>query len=140
MASDMNESGPRTSPEAPAPTTVDGESLSRSAGEQISIDDFMKVDLRAAKVVTAERVPNSRKLVKIVIDLGVEQRTLVAGIAEAYAAEALVGRSIVVVTNLKPARLMGIESNGMLLAASTEAGQPMLVGFDGEPAPGTRIR
>jgi methionyl-tRNA synthetase len=111
-----------------------------SSGEKISIDDFMKVDLRVAKVLTAERVPNSRKLVKLSIDLGAEQRTLVAGIAEAYEPEQLVGRTIVMVFNLKPAKLMGIESNGMVLAASPEGGKPTLVGFDADVPPGTRVR
>jgi len=100
----------------------------------------MKVDLRVAKVLTAEKVPNSRKLVKLTIDAGTEQRTLVAGISEAYEPEQLTGRTIVMVFNLKPAKLMGIESNGMVLAASPEGGKPTLVGFDQEIAPGTRVR
>jgi methionyl-tRNA synthetase len=100
----------------------------------------MKVDLRVAKVLAAEKVPNSRKLVKLSIDVGTEQRTLVAGIAEAYEPEQLVGRTIVMVFNLKPAKLMGIESNGMVLAASPEGGKPTLVGFDADVAPGTRVR
>ena len=111
-----------------------------SADSQISIDDFMKVDLRVAKVLAAEKVPNSRKLVKMTIDVGTEQRTLVAGIAEAYSAESLVGRTVVMVFNLKPAKLMGIESNGMVLAASPDGGVPTLVGFDQEVPPGTRVR
>ncbi|HEX2455181.1 MAG TPA: methionine--tRNA ligase [Vicinamibacterales bacterium] len=111
-----------------------------TGGERISIDDFMKVDLRVAKVLAAEKVPNSRKLVKLSIDVGTEQRTLVAGIAEAYEAEALVGRTIVMVFNLKPAKLMGIESNGMVLAASPDGGKPTLVGFEQEIPPGTRVR
>ena len=98
----------------------------------------MKVELRVAKVLTAEKVPNSRKLVKLTIDVGTEQRTLVAGIAEAYEPEALVGRTIVMVFNLKPAKLMGIESNGMVLAASPDGGKPTLVGFDRRPAGHTR--
>jgi methionyl-tRNA synthetase len=108
--------------------------------ERISIDDFMKVDLRVAKVLAAEKVPNSRKLVKLSIDVGTEQRTLVAGIAEAYEPEQLVGRTIAIVFNLKPAKLMGIESNGMVLAASPDGGKPTLVAFDSDVAPGTRIR
>lgn len=107
---------------------------------RISIDDFMKIDLRIAKVLTAERVPKSKKLMKMTIDLGSEQRTLVAGIAEAYEADALVGRHVAIVANLKPAMLMGIESNGMVLAASAEGGKPMLVSFDAPPPPGTRVR
>ena len=112
----------------------------RRRSDRISIDDFMKVDLRVAKVLTAEKVPNSRKLVKMTIDVGTEQRTLVAGIAEAYEPEQLVGRTIVMVFNLKPAKLMGIESNGMVLAASPDGGKPALVGFDQDVPPGTRVR
>jgi methionyl-tRNA synthetase len=118
---------------APAAPAVTG-------ADKISIDDFMKVDLRVAKVLAAEKVPNSRKLVKLSIDVGTEQRTLVAGISEAYEPEQLVGRTIVMVFNLKPAKLMGIESNGMVLAASPDGGKPTLVGFDQEIPPGTRVR
>jgi methionyl-tRNA synthetase len=107
---------------------------------RLSIDDFMKVELRVARVLAAERVQGSRKLIKLNVDLGTEQRTVVAGIAEAYEPDALVGRSIVMVVNLRPAKLMGIESNGMILAASPDAGQPMLLAVDGAPAPGTRVR
>ncbi len=126
---------------APPASAVAGAAPSASpADNRITIDDFMKVDLRVAKVLAAEKVPNSRKLVKMTVDAGSEQRTLVAGIAEAYEAEALVGRTIVMVFNLKPAKLMGIESNGMVLAASPDGGKPTLVGFVQEIAPGTRVR
>ena len=74
------------------------------------------------------------------VDAGAEPRTLVAGIAEAYEPEALVGRSVVIVANLKPAKLMGIESNGMVLAASPEGGLPVLLGFDNPPPPGSRVK
>jgi methionyl-tRNA synthetase len=137
-------------PPAPAPmgpvtqqqtaAVVQGIGPADSKDDQISIDDFMKVDLRVAKVLAAEKVPNSRKLVKMTIDAGAEQRTLVAGIAEAYEPETLVGRTIVMVFNLKPAKLMGIESNGMVLAASPDAGKPVLVGVDQAVPPGTRVR
>jgi methionyl-tRNA synthetase len=116
---------------APAPVAAD---------TRVSIDEFMKIELRVAKVLAAERVPNSKKLMKLVIELGAERRTIVAGIAEAYEADALVGRLVGIVANLKPAKLMGIESNGMILAASTEGGKPMLIAFDGEPPTGARIR
>ncbi|MGE3277228.1 MAG: methionine--tRNA ligase [Vicinamibacterales bacterium] len=107
--------------------------------EPISIDDFMKVQLRVAKILEAERVPKSKKLVKLLVDAGTEQRTIVAGIAESYEPEALVGKAIVIVANLKPAKLMGIESNGMVLAASPEGGGAILL--NPEPAtPGTRVR
>jgi methionyl-tRNA synthetase len=110
------------------------------ATPRITIDDFMKVDLRVAKVLTAERVPKSKKLVKLTLDLGYEQRTLAAGIAEAYEPEALVGRHVVIVANLEPRAIMGIESNGMVLAASPEGGKPTLIGFDIAPEPGSRVR
>ena len=95
---------------------------------------------RVAKVLTAERVPKSKKLVKMWVDLGAEQRTIVAGIAEAYEPESLVGRTIVIVANLKPAKLMGIESNGMVLAASSDDGKPMLLTIDGEAVPGMKVK
>jgi methionyl-tRNA synthetase len=126
-------------PAVPAPAAVPA-AAAPAPDNRISIDDFMKVDLRTAKVLTAEKVPNSRKLVKLTIDVGTEQRTLVAGIAEAYEPETLVGRTIVMVFNLKPAKLMGIESNGMVLAASPDGGKPTLVGFDQEVPPGARVR
>jgi methionyl-tRNA synthetase len=132
---------PSAAPAAAAPAATDDRISSQAAeGGRISIDDFMKVDLRVAKVLAAEKVPNSKKLMKLSIDVGTEQRTLVAGIAEAYEAEQLVGKTIGIVFNLKPAKLMGIESNGMILAASPEGGKPVLVAFDGDIAPGSRIR
>jgi methionyl-tRNA synthetase len=85
-------------------------------------------------------VPKSSRLLKLLVDVGSEQRTIVAGIAEAYEPEALVGRTVAIVFNLKPAKLMGIESNGMVLAASPEGGKPILITFDEPPPPGSRIR
>ena len=108
--------------------------------DRIGIDDFMKVELRVAKVLAAERVEKSKKLLKLQVDVGSEHRTLVAGIAEAYEPESLVGKSVVVVFNLKPAKLMGIESNGMVLAASPDGGKPEIVTFANPPDPGTRVR
>ncbi len=95
----------------------------------------MKVELRVAKVLAAERVEKSKKLLKLHVDVGSEQRTLVAGIAEAYEPESLVGKTVVIVFNLKPAKLMGIESNGMVLAASPEGGKPEVVTFANPPSP-----
>ncbi|MQA30202.1 MAG: methionine--tRNA ligase [Luteitalea sp.] len=111
-----------------------------AAADRISIDDFMKVELRVARVLSAEPVPKSSKLLKLQVDTGADQRTIVAGIAESYEPAALVGRTIVVVTNLKPAKLMGVESNGMVLAASPEGGKALLLSFDVAPVPGTRVR
>jgi len=139
MSSDPSQPGPPGAPGAPplAPTPAPA---AAAEPPRIAIDDFMKVELRVAKVLAAERVPKSNKLLKLQVDVGVEQRTLVAGIAEAYEPEAIVGRTVVIVFNLKPAKLMGIESNGMVLAASPDGGKPTLLGFDAPPAPGTRVR
>ena len=132
---------PASAPAPAAPTAPDAAAPSPWPLEtRLTIDDFMKIDLRVARVLTAERVPNSKKLMKMEVDLGVEKRTIVAGIAEAYEADALVGRHVAIVANLKPAKLMGVESNGMVLAASPDGGKPMLVGFDAPPDPGTRVR
>jgi methionyl-tRNA synthetase len=124
-------------PESPtAPLT---QAAAPVADDRISIEDFMKVDLRVAKIINAERVPKSKKLVRMSIEVGAEQRTIVAGIGEAYEPDALVGKTVVVVANLKPAKLMGIESNGMVLAASPEGGLPIVI--SAEPAtPGTRVK
>lgn len=125
--------------EAPQ-TSVAPQAPQAPGAERISIDDFMKVELRVAKVLTAEKVEKSKKLVKLTVDVGAEHRTLVAGIAEAYEPDALAGRTVVIVFNLKPAKLMGIESNGMVLAASPDGGKPELVSFVNPPEPGTRVR
>lgn len=134
---------PATASTAEALKPVEAPAAVAPAAEtaRISIDQFMNVELRVARVLACERVPKSKKLLKLSIDVGTETRTLVAGIAEAYEPDALVGRHIVVVANLQPAKLMGIESNGMVLAASPEGGKPQLLTFD-EPAPppGTRVR
>jgi methionyl-tRNA synthetase len=121
---------PPESPQSPAAV----------ADDRISIDDFMKVQLKVAKILEAERVPKSKKLVQLKVDVGEpEARTVLAGISESYEPEQLVGRTIVVVANLKPAKLMGIESNGMVLAASPDGGGALLL--NAEPAaPGTRVR
>jgi methionyl-tRNA synthetase len=127
-------------PGTTAPSTVAPGTLAPTVSDRISIDDFMKVELRVAKVLTAEKVEKSKKLLKLTVDVGTEQRTLVAGIAEAYEPESLVGKTVVIVFNLKPAKLMGIESNGMVLAASPDGGKPMVLTFDVAPDPGTRVR
>jgi methionyl-tRNA synthetase len=107
---------------------------------EITIEQFGQIDLRTAKVLEAERVPDTSRLMKFQVDLGGEHRQLVAGIAEAYEPEDLVGRCIIVVANLKPARVRGIESQGMLLAATPEGGKPILATFDVDVPPGTKVR
>jgi methionyl-tRNA synthetase len=126
-------------PPAATPAAVPPAVESPADDARITFEDFMKVDLRVAKVLAAEAVPKSKKLIKLRIDVGTEERTIVAGIAEAYTPEQLVGRTIVVVANLKPAKLMGIESNGMVLAA-TQEGLPSLLAVDPAVPPGTRVR
>ena len=93
----------------------------------ITIDDFKKVDLRVAKIVQCENVPKSEKLFKLQVEVGMEKRQIVAGIAQHYKPEDLIGKSIVVVFNLQPAKLMGQESQGMLLAASDNNGKLVFV-------------
>ena len=125
---------------AGAALPADGPPKGGHYDDRLSIDEFMKVELRVAKVLEAEAVPKSKKLLKLRVDVGTEQRTIVAGIAEAYQPDQLVGRTIVIVANLKPAKLMGIESNGMVLAASVEGGPPNLVAVDPAMPPGARVR
>lgn len=105
---------------------------------EIGYEDFQKIDLRAAVITAAERVPKSEKLIKLKLDMG-EERTIVAGIGKDYAPEELIGKSIVVVANLKPAKLMGIESRGMLLAAAGKDGLTLLT-FDRDARPGGQIK
>ena len=109
--------------------------------DRIGIEEFQKVRLVTAKILSAERVPKSNKLMKLQVDLGTEQRQIVAGIAGEYEPEALVGRNVVVVANLKPAKLMGVESNGMVLAATVgEAGEPSLLEVPPDVPPGSRVK
>lgn len=106
---------------------------------RIGIDQFMEVDLRVAEIRAAERVPKSKKLIKMSVFTGDEERTIVAGIGTAYAPEELVGRKVVIVANLQPAKLMGIESNGMVLAASID-GEPSLLNVDAAVPAGTKVK
>jgi methionyl-tRNA synthetase len=117
---------------APQPTTA-------GAPGTIDISAFAALDLRVAQIIEAVKIEGSKKLVKLQVDLGTEKRQVVAGIAEAYAPEALVGRKVVLVANLKPAKLMGVESNGMVLAASID-GKAVLCGFDQDVPPGTKVK
>ena len=115
---------------SPAPT---------AGPELIGIEDFMKIDLRVGKIVSAERVVKSEKLVKLQVDIGTETRQVVAGIGKSYTPEELTGKSVVIVANLKPAKLMGIESQGMVLAGSS-GDQLAVVTFDREMKPGSRVK
>jgi len=108
-------------------------------GNQITIDEFMKVELRTGKVLEADKVKKSKKLIQLKVDIGTETRQVLAGISESYEPEDLVGRTVIIVANLKPAKLMGIESQGMVLAASND-GNIILAGFDQEPGQGVQVR
>jgi methionyl-tRNA synthetase len=107
---------------------------------KITIDDFAKIELRVAQVKVAEKVKGADKLLRLEVDLGTEVRQIVAGIAEAYAPEALVGRKVVIVANLAPRKLRGLESNGMIVAASLEGGKPVLAAFLEEVPIGARLK
>ncbi len=124
----------------PAAQAVAGPVAATPAGEKITIDDFAKVELRVAQVKVAERVKGADKLLRLEVDLGTEVRQIVAGIALAYEPEKLVGRKIVIVANLAPRKLRGLESNGMLLAASVGDGQPVLAGFLEDVPLGARLK
>ena len=115
----------------PAATVPDG---------KISIDDFAKVELRVGQVKAAEKVKGADKLLRLEVDLGTEVRQVVAGIAESYAPELLIGRKVVIVANLAPRKLRGLESNGMIVAASPEGGKAVLAGFLEDVPVGTRLK
>jgi methionyl-tRNA synthetase len=122
---------PETAAARPAAAIPDG---------KISIDDFAKIELRVAQVKTAERVKGADKLLRLEVDLGTEVRQLVAGIAAAYEPETLIGRKVVIVANLAPRKLRGLESNGMIVAASPEGGKPVLASFLEDVPIGTRLK
>jgi methionyl-tRNA synthetase len=108
---------------------------------KISIDDFMRIDLRVGEVIAAEKVEKSKKLMKMTVKLGEDVRTIVGGIATAYTAEQLVGRKFVFVANLAPAKLMGVESNGMILAATLpDTGEASLLAVDPAVPSGAKVK
>jgi len=111
-----------------------------AANDKISIDDFAKIELRVGLVKVAERVPKADKLLRLEVDIGSETRQVLAGIAEAYAPETLIGRKVVIVANLAPRKLRGMESNGMIVAASLEDGKPVLAGFLEDVPVGARLK
>jgi len=107
---------------------------------QITIDDFAKVEIKVGKILTAEHIEGSDKLVKLSVDFGDEQRQILSGIKKVYPPESLVGRSCMFITNLAPRNMMGLDSNGMILAVSDAEGAPVLYTFDKEVAPGTKAK
>jgi methionyl-tRNA synthetase len=107
--------------------------------EQVTIDDFMKLELKVAKVLGASEIEGADRLLKLDVEIGDETRQLVAGIKNSYAPESLVGKHIIVIANLKPTVLRGVESQGMLLAATTDDG-PVLATFERPVASGSRVK
>ena|SRR3989344_3423810 len=105
----------------------------------INYEQFSQTELRVAEVKTAERVAGSDKLLKLMISLGDEERQIIAGIGKVYEPENLIGKQIIIVANLEPRQLMGLESQGMLLAADSEAG-PVLLMPDKPASPGSKIK
>jgi methionyl-tRNA synthetase len=137
-----------TPPAAPAPTPAAsapaaGAATAPAAGpaEKIGIEDFTKVEMRVGQVKTAERIVGADKLLKLTVDIGTEMRQICAGIAQFYEPESLVGRKVVVVVNLAPRKLRGVESNGMIVAASVGPdGHPVLAGFLEDVEVGARLK
>jgi methionyl-tRNA synthetase len=127
---------PATSAAAAAVPTPPGQ----TTPGQITIDDFTKIELRVAQVKVAERVPKADKLLRLEVDLGTETRQILAGIAESYEPESLIGRKVIVVANLAPRKMRGLESNGMLLAGSLEGGKATLASFLEDVPLGAKVK
>jgi methionyl-tRNA synthetase len=126
---------------APEPQPAEAPAEVEEKSPMISIDDFAKVDLRVGVVKSAEKVKKADRLLHLMVDIGEpELRSIVAGIAEAYDPETIVGRKIVIVANLEPRKLRGLVSQGMVVAASAEGGKPALVGFHEDTPIGARLR
>jgi methionyl-tRNA synthetase len=147
VASDLTSARLSTKPVAepagssPAQVQTPASDQAAAAQQFISIDDFIKVDLRVAQILVAERVPKADKLLRLEVDLGYERRQILAGIAQYYEPEKLIGRKIVIVANLAPRKMRGLESNGMLLAASLPPdGAPALAGFLEDVPLGARLK
>ena len=121
----------------PTPSTAPA----AGAREKIKIDDFTKIEMRVGQVKVAERVAGTDKLMRMEVDIGSEVRQVVAGIAAAYTPESLLGRKVVIVVNLEPRKLRGLESNGMIVAASVgPEGQPVLATFTEDVPVGARLK
>ena len=133
------EAGPKPIVGAPLNPPAPAGPASTTPG-QITIDDFTKVELRVGQVKVAERVPKADKLLRLEVDLGTETRQILAGIAESYEPESLIGRKVIVVANLAPRKLRGLESNGMLLAGSIEGGKAVLASFLEDVPLGAKVK
>jgi len=132
--------GPTSGAPAPSIATQPAATPAAAADTKITIDDFVKIEMRVGTVKSAEKVKNADKLLRIEVDIGTEVRQVVAGIAEAYAPEQLIGRKVAIVANLAPRKLRGLESNGMILAASLEGGKPVVVTFAEDVPDGAKLK
>jgi methionyl-tRNA synthetase len=136
----QNLAQPVPNPPGGAPGLVPPTEETEHSGS-ISIDDFARVELRVAQIVVAERIPKADKLLRLEVDLGYEKRQILSGIAQWYTPEELIGRRIIVITNLAPRKMRGLESHGMLLAASaSEGGKPVLATLAEDVALGSRLK
>jgi methionyl-tRNA synthetase len=132
---------PATTPAATGAVSAAGAASAPEGVQKIGIEDFAKVEMRVGQVKTAERIVGADKLLKLTVDIGTEVRQICAGIAQYYEPESLVGRKVVVVVNLAPRKLRGVESNGMIVAASVgPEGRPVLAGFAEEVEVGARLK
>jgi methionyl-tRNA synthetase len=135
-----SEAAPKPSTASPAAAPPAGQPTAASDGK-ITIDDFLKVELRVGQVKFAEKVKGADKLLRLEVDIGSEIRQVVAGIALAYEPEKLIGRKVVLVANLQPRKLRGLESNGMIVAASVgDEGKPVLAGFLEDVPVGAKLK
>ncbi|HYL86467.1 MAG TPA: methionine--tRNA ligase [Candidatus Angelobacter sp.] len=133
MANEEQNPKPAAAPAAPSATPTGAAAAPQAAPEKIGIEDFVKVEMRVGQIKTAERIVGADKLLKLTVDIGTEIRQICAGIAQYYEPEKLIGRKVAVVVNLAPRKLRGVESNGMIVAASVgPEGRPVLAGFPDE--------
>jgi methionyl-tRNA synthetase len=135
------QAAPAVAHAAAAATGSTGAAAVPAVSERIGIEDFAKVEMRVGQIKTAERIVGADKLLKLTVDIGTEIRQICAGIAQYYEPEALIGRKVAVVTNLAPRKLRGVESNGMVIAASVgPEGRPVLAGFPEDVEVGARLK
>lgn len=140
MENEIRQPAPAPAPAASTPESPAAAPAAPAISPRISIEDFAKVDLRVGQVKSAERVAGTDRLLKLIVDIGTEERQLVAGIAAAYQPEQVVGRKVVIVANLEPRKLRGVESNGMIVAASRPDGSPALCTFLEDVPVGARLK
>jgi methionyl-tRNA synthetase len=141
---ELNPTAPPTSAPAATPAasgTGAAAAAAPAASEKIGIEDFAKVEMRVGQIKTAERIVGADKLLKLTVDIGTEIRQICAGIAQFYEPDSLIGRKVAVVVNLAPRKLRGVESNGMIIAASVgPEGRPVLAGFPEDVEVGARLK